>query len=206
MQQLNGVCFNNEELLPSKIVCVGRNYLDHIAELGNQVPTEPVIFMKPNSAISNTLIYNQKDKIHYEAELCFIVKNRKVAGVGIGLDLTKRILQNTLKEKGLPWERAKAFDGSVVFSRFVDLPTNIEDLSMSLKINGVDTQHANYALMINKPDELIRNIGAFMTLIDNDIIMTGTPSGVGEIATGQVFEAEVYVGEQVIVSKKWTVE
>lgn len=209
MNQLNKVNFISKLIQPSKIVCVGRNYIDHIIELGNQVPSEPVIFVKPNSAISDTLRsqsnINSHDEIHYEGELCFIIQHGIIAGVGFGLDLSKRKLQSSLKEKGLPWERAKSFDGAAVFSDFVALPANIEKLSISLTINNQVVQQGGYSLMINKPFALIENISEFMTLTDNDILMTGTPSGVGKIEKGQVFVGEVFDGEHCLISKKWTV-
>jgi 2-keto-4-pentenoate hydratase/2-oxohepta-3-ene-1,7-dioic acid hydratase in catechol pathway len=205
MSQLNTVSFDGQIVSPSKIVCVGRNYLDHIAELGNEIPSEPVIFMKPNSAIGDNLLSHSKEDIHYEGELCFIIKNKLIAGVGFGLDLTKRTLQASLKAKGLPWERAKAFDNSAVFSAFVNVPYNVSNLSILLAINGQLRQQGAYALMINKPSELLAYISAFMTLIDNDIVMTGTPSGVGNIVKGQIFTGEVFDKNKCIVSKQWSV-
>ena len=105
---------NNKAITPSKIVCIGRNYVEHIKELDNETPSEPVIFCKPNSAISDEIDLDKNDEIHYEGEICFVVMNNQLAGVGFGLDLTKREVQSKLKTKGLPWERAKAFDGSAV--------------------------------------------------------------------------------------------
>src|SRR6187401_2848464 len=104
---------------PSKILCVGRNYVAHIRELGNDVPDTMVVFNKPNSAITGTLRSRIGDEaLHYEGELAFAVKKGKLVAVGFGLDLTRRGLQTALKEKGLPWERAKAFDGAALFSEF----------------------------------------------------------------------------------------
>ena len=205
MSQLKTVNVNNQAVKPSKIVCVGRNYLEHIYELGNNIPDEPVIFIKPNSAISNDVLSHKQEDIHYEAELCFLIKNGIIAAVGFGLDLTKRKLQSRLKDQGLPWERAKGFDNSAVFSTFVGLPSSIANLSISLTINGKLTQQGGYSLMVNKPCALVTNINAFMTLIDNDIIMTGTPSGVGRIETGQVLKGEVFASATCLVSKQWTV-
>ncbi|MFT6267654.1 MAG: 2-keto-4-pentenoate hydratase/2-oxohepta-3-ene-1,7-dioic acid hydratase in catechol pathway [Alphaproteobacteria bacterium] len=206
MSQLNIVNFNGQIVRPSKVVCVGRNYLEHISELGNQIPSEPVIFMKPNSAICDDLLSHSQEEVHYEGELCFIIKNGIIAGIGFGLDLTKRKLQSSLKEKGLPWERAKAFDNSAVFSEFIEVPKNIDNLSISLMINDNIVQQGGCPLMINKPSALVANINAFMTLIDNDIIMTGTPSGVGKIEKGQVFKGEVFDGPTCLVSKQWRVK
>lgn len=104
------VKFDGRNVYPSKIVCIGRNYVEHIEELNNEIPKEPVIFIKPNSAISNDIYFNKKDVIHFEGEISFLVKSDKPIGVGFGLDLTKREVQSKLKAKGLPWERAKSFD------------------------------------------------------------------------------------------------
>ncbi|MDG1121177.1 MAG: fumarylacetoacetate hydrolase family protein, partial [Glaciecola sp.] len=127
MQQIR---VEGQSVTPSKIVCIGRNYVDHINELGNEMPTEPVIFIKPNSAITDTITFDLQEDIHYEAELTFVVQGGALSGVGIGLDLTKRAVQSQLKAKGLPWERAKAFDGSAVLSDFVTIPGRIEELSL----------------------------------------------------------------------------
>ena len=109
---MHSVKLASEEFTPSKIVCVGRNYAEHIAELNNETPTSMVLFVKPNSAISQQLhAEHNGEALHYETELCFLIKNKQLAGVGLGLDLTKRSLQSALKEKGLPWERAKAATG-----------------------------------------------------------------------------------------------
>jgi len=205
MSQLNTISFKNEWVSPSKIVCIGRNYLDHITELGNQIPFEPVIFLKPNSAISEDLNSKNQDEIHYEGELCFIIKNGEIAGLGFGLDLTKRKLQSQLKEKGLPWERAKAFDGSAVFSAFVELPADISNLTFALSVNEHLVQQGRVKSMMNTPYRLVENISAFMSLVDNDIIMTGTPSGVGKVEKGQIFLGEVFDGTQGLISKQWTV-
>lgn len=118
---MHSIIVEDNPIQPSKVLCVGRNYLDHIAELNNAVPEQMVVFNKPSTAITNQLIAFHQETLHYEGEICFVVKNGQLASVGIGLDLTKRGLQAKLKEKGLPWERAKAFDGSAVFSRFISL-------------------------------------------------------------------------------------
>lgn len=203
MNQMKSLSFAKQDVYPSKIVCVGRNFVDHVIELGNEMPTEPVIFIKPNSAIGEDLLSVRDEAIHYEGELSFIVRNGKIAGVGFGLDLTKRKLQNQLKEKGLPWERAKAFDGAALFSAFVPIDENLSDLSLHLNIDGKLTQSGGYSLMINKPEELVANIQKFCTLLDNDIVMMGTPKGVGQIEKGQLFEASVFNGETLLIEKSW---
>ncbi len=202
---MKSVKFNGKEFQPSKIVCVGRNYVEHIKELNNEMPTEPVIFIKPNSAISNNLHTNKTEEIHYEGEICFLVNNGQIQGVGFGLDLTKRKLQSTLKTKGLPWERAKAFDKSAVFSEFVDC-CELQSYSMELYINNELIQVANYDLMIHKPDALLHDISQFLTLEDGDIIMTGTPKGVGIVSLGDKFTAKLFSNEHLIIESTWTAE
>lgn len=201
---MNTISVNGNTVQPSKILCVGRNYRAHIEELGNEIPDSMVVFNKPNSAISSTLysdINNQP--LHYESELAFTVKEGKLDAVGFGLDLTKRALQSTLKAKGLPWERAKAFDGAALFSAFVTLPKDIEGLSLQLNVDGEQRQAGGISLMIYTPVQIIRELETFTTLEDGDIIMTGTPAGVGEIKAGQGFEGKVLLAGKTLVSATW---
>ena len=201
---MNTINVNGNTVQPSKILCVGRNYRAHIEELGNEIPDSMVVFNKPNSAISSTLysdINNQP--LHYESELAFTVKEGKLDAVGFGLDLTKRALQSTLKAKGLPWERAKAFDGAALFSAFVTLPKDIEGLSLQLNVDGEQRQAGGISLMIYTPVQIIRELETFTTLEDGDIIMTGTPAGVGEIKAGQTFEGKVLLAGKTLVSATW---
>ena len=201
---MNTINVNGNTVQPSKILCVGRNYRAHIEELGNEIPDSMVVFNKPNSAISSTLysdINNQP--LHYESELAFTVKEGKLDAVGFGLDLTKRALQSTLKAKGLPWERAKAFDGAALFSAFVTLPKDIEGLSLQLNVDGEQRQAGGISLMIYTPVQIIRELETFTTLEDGDIIMTGTPAGVGEIKAGQDFEGKVLLAGKTLVSATW---
>ena len=199
------VIFNGQQISPSKVVCIGRNYVEHIAELNNEVPTEPVIFVKPNSAISNEIKTHAIDDIHYEAEISLIVQDNRFIAAGIGLDLTKRQVQSVLKEKGLPWERAKAFDASAVFSEFVAIDNQVESLSLVLLINDDIIQRANYPLMIYKPAEIVTAVNEFMSFENNDILMTGTPKGVGKINKGDQFTGQLYDKETLILSKTWRV-
>ncbi len=197
------VVIDGKRVAPSKIVCVGRNYVEHIQELNNEMPTSMVIFMKPNSAISEVLV-SGKNPLHYEGEISFLIKQGRVSAVAFGLDLTNRVLQNELKEKGLSWERAKAFDGAGVFSLFVSIDeSQVEKLSMQLWINGVLTQEGGIGLMIHKPLEIIEEINSFSSLMDNDIIMSGTPKGVGSFKSGDVFVGKIFVGKKEILSKEW---
>jgi len=204
MNQTKSVNFAGQEVYPSKIVCAGRNYVDHIKELGNEIPSEPVIFLKPNSAIGSELHSFIGEALHFEGELSFIIKNSRIAGLGFGLDLTKRKLQNQLKNKGLPWERSKAFDDAALFSAFVPIDENLSELSLTLEINGKVQQQGGVNLMIYKPQTLVDNIQEFCTLLDNDIVMTGTPAGVGVIEKGQVFNGSVFQGDKCIIEKSWT--
>ncbi|NRB22503.1 fumarylacetoacetate hydrolase family protein [Shewanella sp.] len=197
------VVVNNRVLRPSKIVCVGRNYVDHIKELDNEIPDEMVLFLKPNSAISTELMSFHQEAIHYEAELCFVVENGQFSAVGLGLDLTKRGLQSRLKAKGLPWERAKAFDGSVVFSEFVAIENISESLTFELMINDELVQVGNIALMLNKPEQVLAEIQSFMSLSDGDIVMTGTPKGVGVVNRDDKFSARLY-DKELLTQVHWT--
>jgi 2-keto-4-pentenoate hydratase/2-oxohepta-3-ene-1,7-dioic acid hydratase in catechol pathway len=183
-----------------KIICIGRNYTEHIAELKNEKPNEPVIFMKPDSAV---LLKKQpffippfSNDIHYEVELLvrinkigkFIQKkfaHKYYDEIGLGIDFTARDLQKKLKEKGLPWEKAKGFDGSAVIgekwipkSHFKDL----NDLEFSLKKNGEEVQQGRTSHMLWKIDEIIEYISQYFTLKIGDVIFTGTPAGVGPVA------------------------
>ena len=197
------VVVDGKRVAPSKVVCVGRNYVEHIQELNNEMPTSMVIFMKPNSAVSEVLV-SGKNPLHYEGEISFLIKQGCVSAVAFGLDLTNRVLQNELKEKGLPWERAKAFDGAGVFSSFVSIDeSQVEKLSMQLWINGVLTQEGGIGLMIHKPLDIIEEINSFSSLIDNDIVMSGTPRGVGSFKSGDIFVGKIFVGKKEILSKEW---
>ncbi|MBN1838817.1 MAG: fumarylacetoacetate hydrolase family protein [Campylobacterales bacterium] len=198
------VFFNEERVTPSKIVCVGRNYVEHIYELKNEIPTSMVLFMKPNSALSLELLTSSQTPLHYEGEICFIIQNGRIVGVGFGLDLTNRDLQSELKAKGLPWERAKAFDGAAVMSSFVSIEaSDIAKLSMQLWMNDVLVQEAGVELMIYKPEQIIDEITTFSTLMDNDIIMSGTPKGVGTYERGDRFRGKIFCGEKEIISHEW---
>jgi len=200
---LNTVSFEGRAITPSKIVCVGRNYVEHIAELGNEMPSEMVIFVKPNSAIGAQLQSRHSEPLHYEGELCLLVEKNSFAALGFGLDLTKRALQSRLKEKGLPWERAKAFNGAALFSEFVRIPESLDEVDFELRIDGEPVQQGNIELMIYKPADILREISSFMDLCDGDIVMTGTPKGVGPVTAGARFEAVVRHRGQEIVSAAW---
>jgi 2-keto-4-pentenoate hydratase/2-oxohepta-3-ene-1,7-dioic acid hydratase in catechol pathway len=202
-ENMNSILLENKSIIPSKVVCVGRNYVEHIKELGNEIPDEMVIFVKPNSAISTTLKAFHQEALHFEAEICFLYQQGRFSAVGVGLDLTKRALQSQLKAKKLPWERAKAFDGSVVFSEFIAIDNIAPTLSVQLKINHHVIQQGSVELMMYRPDEILTEIQTFMTLQDGDIVMTGTPKGVGVVNKGDLFEGSIIVDDKTLVSAKW---
>jgi len=192
------------EIAPAKIVCVGRNYVAHIEELGNEVPEQMVVFCKPNSAISQVLYaFHGGQQLHFETEICYMVQDGQLAAVACGLDLTKRDLQSGLKKKGLPWERAKAFDGSALFSPFVPLPEGGPELTVQMYLNGELRQQGSTAMMIYSPEVILQEICSFMTLDDGDIIMTGTPAGVGRVTVGDQFLLRLLAGETLLSEAAW---
>jgi 2-keto-4-pentenoate hydratase/2-oxohepta-3-ene-1,7-dioic acid hydratase in catechol pathway len=206
------VNFDGKKISPSKVICIGRNYVDHIAELGNEIPDEMVVFLKPNSSISDQLASFHQEALHYEAELCFLYQKNnkkdknnqgKFIAVAIGLDLTKRDLQAKLKAKGLPWERAKGFDGAAVFSDFVSINTIDNSLQLELTIDGKIMQSGGIELMMYKPDTILAQLSSFVTLEDGDIVMAGTPKGVGEIVAKSEFIGKVKKGNQTLISASW---
>lgn len=200
---MNSIIVENRSVVPSKIVCVGRNYLEHISELNNEVPDEPVFFFKPNSAITDQLHAFHQEPLHYEGELSFLYEDGRFTAVGFGLDITKRALQNTLKAKGLPWERCKAFDGSALFSRFVDIDAVSSHLGLELAINGTVAQSADIGMMIYPPDAILAHLAAFTRLENGDIVMTGTPKGVGQINAGDVFHGRVLDRGVPVTAVEW---
>jgi len=199
---MNHIVFGTRKIFPTKIVCIGRNYVEHIRELGNEIPENMVLFNKPNSAITDRLLYFSSST-RFEGEICLLIEKGEIAGIGFGLDLTHADIQNRLKAKGLPWERAKAFDGSAVLSRFVPFGGDIRQIGFELFRNGNPAQHAHYDLMIHKPDRMIHEIQSFMTLEDGDIIMTGTPKGVSSYEPGDRFEAVIREGSRELLRCEW---
>ena len=197
-----------------KILCIGRNYADHIAELKNERPTEPVIFLKPDTAIlkNNEPFYHpdfSKD-IHHEVELLLrICKEGKhieekfassyYDKIGLGIDFTARDLQSKAKEKGLPWDIAKGFNGSAPVSQWMELSEirDIKSIDFHLEVNGVIRQKANNNLMIWNFDETIAYISKYFTLKIGDIIFTGTPAGVSKVNIGDKLEG--FIGEKKVL-------
>jgi len=181
-----------------KIICVGRNYVEHAKELNNKAPKDPVLFLKPDTAIllkkQPFFIPEFSNNVHHEVEI--LVKINRIGKhidqkfahkyydeIGLGIDFTARDLQSQLKEKGLPWEKAKAFDGSAVIGNFVSKTkfSNVNNINFSLKRNDEVVQSGNTLLMQWKIDTLIEYISKYFTLKIGDIIFTGTPSGVGKV-------------------------
>ena len=194
-----------------KIFCVGRNYADHAKELGNAVPEEPVIFMKPKTALmtSNAPFYYPEftNELHYEAEIVLrVCKNGRYIGEAdaemyydaftIGIDFTARDIQAELKKKGLPWEKAKAWDNSAVIGKWVDFTPEIlaNPILFSLQKNKETVQEGTTADMIFSFNEIVSHISQYFSINIGDLIYTGTPAGVGECVTDDILEG--YYGKE----------
>jgi len=203
---MNSIISDGKSVQPTKIVCIGRNYADHIKEFDNEATLEPVIFLKPNSSISPDVVAIPNELMHYEGEITFLIRSGALYGVGFGLDLTKRDLQYSLKSKGWPWERAKAFDRSAVFSEFVRFQGDLTKLRLELTINGAVVQRGDYDLMLSKPLEMLNEAKSFLTFEDNDLLMTGTPKGVGPVKTGDRYLGRIFEQNKLIVEGSWVVK
>lgn len=194
-----------------KIICIGRNYADHAKELGNAVPTEPMFFCKPDSALlpkgNPFFIPEWSDDIHYEIEVVFKINRlgkyiqrehalKYVSEIGLGIDFTARDVQEELKKKGFPWEKAKGFDGSAVLGeQWLNIEeVNLDNLNFGLKKNGEWAQQGNTQDMIFKIQDIIAHVSQFMTLKIGDLIFSGTPQGVGPVASGDHLEG--FLGEK----------
>ena len=204
---------DEEDYYIGKIVCVGRNYTDHIIELGNEIPEKPLLFLKPSSAIifsgENIKYPSFSQEMHHEVELVLLIgedlsnadeneSGKAIAGYAVGLDMTLRDIQNELKKKGHPWTMAKCFDTSAVLSDFVSSKdykiTLAEEISLS--VNGKIRQKEKLSLMIYKPAQLVQYISTIMKLERGDLVFTGTPAGVGKVNKGDTLHAEIQgVGE-----------
>jgi 2-keto-4-pentenoate hydratase/2-oxohepta-3-ene-1,7-dioic acid hydratase in catechol pathway len=188
-----------------KLICIGRNYANHIEELNNERPDEPVIFLKPDTAVLSRpqpfIIPDFSQDIHHEIEL--VVKINKMGKyiepefsykyydeITVGIDFTARDVQQRLKEKGLPWEKAKAFDGSAIIGDFISKKvfSSLESINFELTNNGISVQKGNSSLMLWKIDELISYVSQYFTLRTGDVIFTGTPAGVAAVKPGDVLE------------------
>ena len=201
---MRSIQFENQSITPGKIVCIGKNYAAHIEEMNSAVPEQMVVFMKPNSAIGTTLRAVADEPLHYECEICLLVKNGDILGIGVGLDLTKRDLQGKLKQAGLPWERAKAFDGAALFSEFIAAPVDPLELRLELWVDRTLRQSGEATAMLYQPSVIVGELNTFLTLDDFDVIMTGTPAGVGPIAVGEHFEARLLQSDSTLISASWT--
>ena len=205
---MHTVKLDGRDIPVGKVVCIGRNYAEHIKELGNQTPDKPVIFIKPASAIvpsgGTIVIPNYSDDCHHEIELAVLIgKSAKnvtaaeapgyVSGYAVALDLTLRDVQSAQKSKGLPWEIAKAFDTSCPISDFVPAGqvTDPQKLQLKLTVSGEVRQDGNTRDMMRSIAELIAAASSYFTLEEGDILLTGTPSGVGKIASGDQLEASI---------------
>ena len=199
---MRSILFGKKRVVPSKIVCVGRNYTEHIEELGNELPADMVIFTKPNSAITDKLKYFGPDT-RFEGELCLLIEKNSISGIGFGLDLTHAEIQNRLKKAGLPWERAKAFDNSAVFSRFIPFSGDFDHIVFVLRRNGKTAQRGECSMMIYKSGDILRETGTIMTLEDGDIIMTGTPKGVSAYEKGDILEGDIFYKDRKLLGCRW---
>lgn len=200
---MSTITFNGREIRPGKVICVGKNYAAHISEM-NSVPAENmVVFMKPATAIGTELHAVMDEPLHYEGEICLLVQQGMIAGVGFGLDLTKRETQSKLKAAGLPWERSKAFTGSALFSEFVPAPADLSELGVELIVDDATRQKGDVSLMLYPPDIILAELKQFLLLEDFDIIMTGTPAGVGAVQRGEQFVGRILAGEQTLTSGTW---
>lgn len=200
-----------------KIICIGRNYADHAKELNNPLPTEPVYFLKPDTALlphgSDFYIPEFTKDLHYECELVLKIKKvgkhipEKFAAdyfdeISLGIDFTARDIQETCKAKGLPWEKAKGFDHSAPMgSHFIPKDkVNLDNLHFRLLKNGEEVQHGSSADMIFDCNKIIAYVSQFITLKTGDLIFTGTPAGVGPVAIGDHLEG--YIEEEKILDLK----
>lgn len=197
-----------EELAIGKILCIGRNYVDHIRELGNETPAAPVVFMKPASSViaegEEIVIPPYSSNCHHEAELALLVGKRAkdiaenealscLAGYGVAIDLTLRDVQDELKKKGLPWEIAKGFDTACPLSAFAprESVANPQELTIIMTVNNQERQNGSTGLMINPVAKIISHLSTIFTLEPGDVILTGTPAGVSRIAPGDRLKAEI---------------
>lgn len=198
----------NQQFTIGKIVCLARNYAEHAQELGNETPSAPVLFIKPASSVigdgDTVQIPAYSRECHYEVELAVLIGRQAknvatdkalecIAGYGVGIDMTLRDVQNQLKAKGLPWEIAKGFDTACPLSDFVPVGqvTDPHALNLMLAVNGEIRQNGTSSDMINRIPQIIAHISAIFTLEPGDVILTGTPAGVGQVRAGDVMTAEI---------------
>lgn len=186
-----------------KIICIGRNYAQHAAELKNEIPTEPVFFLKPDTALQkekNFYIPSFTKEVHYELELVLKISkpgkfidekfsSKYYSEIGLGIDFTARDLQDDCKKKGLPWEKAKAFDNSAPIGEFLSVENlKMESIKFHLLKNGEKVQDGDSSMMLFSFDKIISYVSKFVTLKTGDLIYTGTPAGVGPVKEGDKLE------------------
>ena len=198
----------DQQFTVGKIVCLARNYAEHAKELGNETPAAPVLFMKPASSVIGdgdmVRIPMYSQECHYEVELAVLIGKQcrgvtmenameYVAGYGVGIDMTLRDVQNQLKAKGLPWEIAKGFDTACPLSDFVPTSAVVDPHALNLKlaVNGETRQDGYSSDMVNRIPQIIAHISAIFTLEPGDVILTGTPAGVGPVSAGEIMTAEI---------------
>lgn len=196
------------ELPVGKVVCVGRNYAEHARELGNEVPAEPLLFIKPATALCDlnapVVLPHGRGEVHHEVEIVVLIgapltdatpqeAQAAIAGYAVGLDLTLRELQSRLKERGEPWEKAKSFDGAAPVSGFVDARgvSTRQNLAVSLEVNDEVRQHGHSGQMLFPIFPLVAEISRHFTLLPGDVVYTGTPAGVGPLASGDQLVAKL---------------
>jgi 5-carboxymethyl-2-hydroxymuconate isomerase len=198
----------NQQFPIGKIVCLARNYAEHAKELGNETPAAPVLFMKPATSVisdgETVVIPAYSQECHYEVELAVLIGKQAckvaadtalehVAGYGVAIDMTLRDVQNGLKAKGLPWEIAKGFDTACPLSDFVPAAavSDPHNLTLKLAVNNESRQNGCSSDMINRVPQIISHISGIFTLEPGDIILTGTPAGVGQVKAGDIMTAEI---------------
>lgn len=202
-----------------KLICIGRNYTEHIKELKNEKPTDPVVFLKPDTAIllkkQPFFIPDFSDDVHYEVEILVKINrvgkyiDRKFAHkyyneIGLGIDFTARDVQSQLKAKGLPWEKAKSFDGAAVIGDWIPKKNieNVDNIQFYLKKNDEIVQNGNSSHMLWKIDELIEYVSKYFTLKIGDIIFTGTPAGVGKVTANDKLKGFIEEKEMFSITVK----
>ncbi|MFW1676538.1 fumarylacetoacetate hydrolase family protein [Pontibacter sp. JAM-7] len=196
------------ELPLGKVVCIGRNYADHAKELNNPIPAEPLLFIKPATSVvamaEPFVLPRGLGEVHFETEMALLIGQqlrqaseadaaKAIAGVGLALDLTLRDMQSKLKSQGQPWEKAKAFDGACPLSVFLppEQVGDLQQLQLRLTVNGELRQDGNTSMMLNKVLPLLSYISQFFTLEPGDVVLTGTPAGVGPVQTGDTLRVEL---------------
>ena len=199
------ITLDHQELPIQNIFCIGRNYAKHIEELNNETPLEPLVFLKPTSALAQAgdtiTLPAFSNSVHYEAELVLYIDQDArnlapsealsvVGGYAVGLDLTARDLQDTIKSKGEPWTKCKGFPGAAIVSDFIsaDKIDNAEDISFTFTQNGALKQNGNTSMMLYPIAEIVSYLSQVYGLSEGDLIYTGTPEGVGKLATGDVLK------------------